>query len=43
MNDPAKLTYLYEPFPASEMSKLRVSNYVNTVKNHGEKCVEPLT
>jgi putative SOS response-associated peptidase YedK len=27
MNDPDKLTYLYGPFPASEMSKVRVSAY----------------
>jgi len=42
MNDPAKLTYLYEPLTASEMTMTRVSNYVNSVKNQGEKCVEPL-
>jgi putative SOS response-associated peptidase YedK len=42
MNDPDKLTYLYEPFPASEMSMVRVSNYVNSVKNQGEQCVDSL-
>ncbi|HTQ37886.1 MAG TPA: SOS response-associated peptidase family protein, partial [Pirellulales bacterium] len=43
MNDPEKLTYLYEPFPASEMSKYRVSAYVNKVGNKGKACMEPLT
>jgi putative SOS response-associated peptidase YedK len=43
MNDPAKLTYLYEPFPASDMTKTRVSSYVNSVKNQGPECIEPLT
>jgi putative SOS response-associated peptidase YedK len=41
MNDPDKLTYFYEPFPASEMSKVRVSAYVNKAGNEGEKCIEP--
>jgi putative SOS response-associated peptidase YedK len=41
-NDPEKLTYLYEPFPANDMTMVRVSNYVNTVKNQGEQCVAPL-
>jgi putative SOS response-associated peptidase YedK len=41
MNEPDKLTYLYEPFPGSEMSMTRVSNFVNNVKNQGEQCVEP--
>jgi putative SOS response-associated peptidase YedK len=42
MNDPAKLAYLYEPFPASEMTMVRVSNYVNKVANQGPECVEPI-
>jgi putative SOS response-associated peptidase YedK len=42
MNDPAKLTYLYEPFPASDMRKIRVSNYVNKVANKGPECVAPV-
>ncbi len=42
MNEPDNLSYLYEPFPASDMSKIRVSNYVNSVKNKGEQCVEPV-
>lgn len=42
MNEPDKLTYLYEPFPASEMRKTRVSNFVNKVANKGPQCVEPV-
>ena len=42
LNDPQKLTYLYEPFPATEMKMYRVSAYVNTVKNQGPECVEPM-
>ncbi|HTQ40774.1 MAG TPA: SOS response-associated peptidase [Pirellulales bacterium] len=40
MNDPEKLTYLYEPFPASEMTMTRVSAYVNKVGNKGPQCLE---
>ena len=41
MNDPAKLTYLYEPFPAGEMTMTRVGPYVNRAGNEGEECVKP--
>lgn len=42
MNDPTKLTYLYEPFPAGEMSMTKVGPYVNKAGNDGEICIEPL-
>jgi putative SOS response-associated peptidase YedK len=42
MNDPTKLTYLYEPFPASDMTMTRVSAYVNKAGNEGEECIKPL-
>jgi putative SOS response-associated peptidase YedK len=40
MNDPAILTYMYEPFPASEMTMTRASAYVNKAGNEGPQCLE---
>ena len=42
MNDPTKLTYLYEPFPAGEMTMTGVGPYVNKAGNEGEECVKPV-
>ena len=42
MNEPAKLTYLYEPFPASEMTMTRVGAYVNKAGNEGPNCIEKI-
>jgi putative SOS response-associated peptidase YedK len=43
MNEPDKLAYLYEPFPASEMTMTRVGPYVNKAGNEGDECIQPVT
>jgi hypothetical protein len=40
MNEPDKLAYMYEPFPASEMTMKRANAYVNKAGNEGEKCLQ---
>jgi putative SOS response-associated peptidase YedK len=42
MQEPAKLTYLYEPFSASEMESHLVSMNVNKVANQGPELIEPV-
>lgn len=42
MQEPAKLSYLYEPFPASEMASYLVSRNVNKVANQGPELIEPV-
>lgn len=39
-NEPAKLSYLYEPFPASELIATPVSTIVNNAKHEGPQCIE---
>lgn len=40
MNDPAKLTYMYEPFPASDMTMKLASAYTNKAGNEGPECLD---
>jgi putative SOS response-associated peptidase YedK len=42
MQEPAKLTRLYKPFPASEMESRLVSMDVNKVANQGAELIEPI-
>ncbi len=41
--DPAGLLALLRPYPSSEMARYEVSKAVNSVKNQGPECVEPVT
>lgn len=38
-NEPAKVTYLYEPFPDSELIATPVSTVVNNAKYEGPDCI----
>lgn len=40
--DPASLEYLYEPYPAAEMSSYRVSTRVNNARHEGRDLITPL-
>jgi putative SOS response-associated peptidase YedK len=40
--DPAALTYLYEPFPAADMESYPVDPKVNNARNQGPELVEPI-
>jgi putative SOS response-associated peptidase YedK len=42
MQNPAELTYLYEPYPAGEMETYRVDPKVNSSRNEGEELIQPL-
>jgi putative SOS response-associated peptidase YedK len=39
--DPDSLKYLFEPYPASDMTDTVVNPYVNKAGNEGPECVEP--
>ncbi len=40
--DPAELTYLYEPFPAVDMESYLVGPKVNNARNEGADLVKPI-
>jgi len=40
-NDTTFLQSLLKPYPETEMQRLRVSNYVNSVRNEGPECLKP--
>ena len=37
------MTYLYEPYPASEMTSRLVATRVNNARNEGADLVEPIS
>jgi hypothetical protein len=39
MNDPAKLAYFHEPFPAGDMTMSRARAYANKAGNKGPECL----